>query len=380
MISNGHTLNNFKKKESYGMKIIEVRTELFPIALKTPFKTALREVQALDVIRVKIYMDNGIIGVGEAAPTPAITGDTQEGILRDIEQHYRPYLLNRELTQPFQLLSELKKLVSHATSAKAAIDIAVFDALAKQQHQPLYQYLGGTRPSLATDYTVSIGSEEKMVNDARAYAQKGFVELKVKMGLDDPEVEVAKLTAMNQALDGKIRFRIDANQGWSPKEAVEIIQSWKGLPIQFIEQPVKAHDIKGMAYVTAHSPFPIMADESLYSLADAQVLIDHQACHMFNIKLMKTAGIQGALEIFRLAKEENIPCMMGSMIEGYVGMAAAIHFAAGMNTITYNDLDVPFMWKLTDQAKKQMGFTINRNMLTLSHQAGLGITMEEGLA
>jgi L-alanine-DL-glutamate epimerase-like enolase superfamily enzyme len=101
---------------------------------------------------------------------------------------------------------------------------------------------------------------------------------------------------------------------------------------------------------------------------------------MFNIKLMKTAGIQGALEIFRLAKEENIPCMMGSMIEGYVGMAAAIHFAAGMNTITYNDLDVPFMWKLTDQAKKQMGFTINRNMLTLSHQAGLGITMEEGLA
>lgn len=362
------------------MKIKEVQTEIVPITLKTPFKTALREVQTLDVVRVKIYLDNGIVGVGEAAPTPAITGDTQESIWHDITQCYRPYLLGRELSHPINMLTELKELVPHATSAKAAIDIAVFDALAKQAQQPLYQYLGGKQASLQTDYTISIGSKEKMVADAQGYVKQGFTELKVKMGLDDPEVEVAKLKAMNQALDGKIQFRIDANQGWEPREAVEIIQSWKGLPIQFIEQPVKAHDLDGLAFVTKNSPFPIMADESLYNLADAKALIQHKACHMFNLKLMKTAGIQGALEIFQLAQKEQIPCMMGSMIEGYVGMAAAVHFAAGMNTLAYNDLDVPFMWKLTEQAKKQMGFTISKNTLTLSNQAGVGIWLEEGRA
>lgn len=143
------------------MKIKEVQTELVPIALKTPFKTALREVQTLDVVRVKIYLDNGIVGVGEAAPTPAITGDTQESIWHDITQCYRPYLSGRELSHPINMLTELKELVPHATSAKAAIDIAVFDALAKQAQQPLYQYLGGKQASLQTDYTISIGHNGK---------------------------------------------------------------------------------------------------------------------------------------------------------------------------------------------------------------------------
>lgn len=355
------------------MKLLTANVTLFPIQLKAPFKTALREVQSLDVVRVVLIWDNGIIGVGEAAPTPAITGDTQEKIIEDIEQLYVPFLIGKEIADSLEQLTAMKQLVRGRTSAKAAIDIAIFDSLAKQQKQPLFRYLGGTTTTLETDYTISINTPKQMVTDSLAKYQEGFTCLKVKMGLDDPAIEIEKLYAIHHALNEKVQFRIDANQGWQPTEAIQIIEACRELPIQFIEQPVKAHDISGLAYVTKRSLFPIMADESLYDVADAQRLIDEKACDMFNIKLMKAGGIQGAIQIYQLANQHQIPCMIGSMIEGYVGLAAASHFALGMSANFFIDLDVPFMWKPFEHMTEYTGMSFKKNQLTVQNKLGLGV-------
>ena len=356
------------------MKITQIVVKKIPIQLNTPFKTALREVQFLDVIRVFIHFDNGIIGIGEAAPTKVITGDTEESIITDIKDVFTPFLLGKEVTKDLNLLAEMDLLLEHHTSPKAAIDIAIHDALAKDSKLPLYKFLGGQNNELVTDYTISIGQKEQMIATAQEKVVAGFSSLKVKLGLDDVTEEIAKIKSMNEALEGKVSFRIDANQGWRPEDAVEIINQWQDIPIDFIEQPVKADDFAGLKLVTENTKIPIMADESVFSLADAKELIRGQYCDLINIKLMKTGGLRQAKEIYQLANENKIGCMVGSMIEGYAGLAAAAHFTCGMGKMDFVDLDVPFMWQQKANDSQTTGMKISAGKLTLTDRIGLGIT------
>jgi len=355
------------------MIIDKIEIKKIPIKLNAPFKTALREVQVLDVIRVLIFFTNGLVGIGEAAPTKVITGDTEERIIADITKRFAPFLKGKKIDPSLTLLDDLNQLVKGHSSAKAAIDIALHDALAKAANLPLYRYLGGTSQELDTDFTISIGSPEKMCRDAQEKVNSGFRSLKIKLGLGTIEEEVKKIKQINQYLEGEIPFRIDANQGWTKEEAVQILQEWQGIPIDFVEQPVKAADFAGLKYVTERSAIRIMADESVFSYQDAKQLIEEQCCDALNIKLMKTGGIREGRKIFALAQAHQIPVMVGSMIEGYGGMAAAAHFALGMSEVRYFDLDVPFMWDTTGITTAQQGVLLQPGRLVVREVNGIGI-------
>lgn len=345
-----------------------------PIQLSSIFKTALREVSHVNVVRVYIHFDNGIVGIGEAAPTHVITGDTEASITSAINDIFGPFLIGRELDEELTILDEMKSLLVHNSSPKAAIDIALHDALAKASSKPLYEFLGGGSPRLETDYTISIGTPEKMVQDAKTKVAEGFKSLKVKLGLDPVEIEVAKIRRMNEALGGKIPFRIDANQGWTPDVAIQILNEWSDIPIDFIEQPVKSWDFAGMAKVTANTNIPIMADESLFGIHDAKRLLDEKCCNLLNIKLMKSAGIKEARAIHDLASEYKVDCMIGTMIEGYASLSAAAHIAASAKQVKFYDLDVPFMWNLQGKNLADIGLEIGRGEVLLTEEDGIGIS------
>ncbi|MBC1533345.1 dipeptide epimerase [Listeria seeligeri] len=356
------------------MKITKIKTHIVPIQLSSTFKTALREVSHVNVVRVYIHFDNGIVGIGEAAPTHVITGDTEASITSAINDIFGPFLIGRELDEELTILDEMKSLLVHNSSPKAAIDIALHDALAKASSKPLYEFLGGGSPRLETDYTISIGTPDKMVQDAKTKVAEGFKSLKIKLGLDPVEIEVAKIRRMNEALGGKIPFRIDANQGWTPDVAIQILNEWSDIPIDFIEQPVKSWDFAGMAKVTANTNIPIMADESLFGIHDAERLLDEKCCNLLNIKLMKSAGIKEARAIHDLASEYKVDCMIGTMIEGYASLSAAAHFAASAKQVKFYDLDVPFMWNLQGKNLADIGLEIGRGELLLTEEDGIGIS------
>ncbi|MBC1765290.1 dipeptide epimerase [Listeria seeligeri] len=356
------------------MKITKIKTHIVPIQLSSTFKTALREVSHVNVVRVYIHFDNGIVGIGEAAPTHVITGDTEASITSAINDIFGPFLIGRELDEELTILDEMKSLLVHNSSPKAAIDIALHDALAKASSKSLYEFLGGGSPRLETDYTISIGSPDKMVQDAKTKVAEGFKSLKIKLGLDPVEIEVAKIRRMNEALGGKIPFRIDANQGWTPDVAIQILNEWSDIPIDFIEQPVKSWDFAGMAKVTANTNIPIMADESLFGIHDAKRLLDEKCCNLLNIKLMKSAGIKEARAIHDLASEYKVDCMIGTMIEGYASLSAAAHFAASAKQVKFYDLDVPFMWNLQGKNLADIGLEIGRGELLLTEEDGIGIS------
>lgn len=347
------------------------------VPLKKPFKTALRTVVAAEAIIVQLTTSDGRSGFGEAPPTHVITGDTLDGIERAV-QLITAQLTGLDIRRPERLFEKLHKTLIGNTSAKAAIDMALYDLIAQRAQLPLTQYLGGYRESVETDYTVSVNAPEEMANDAAVYEKQGFSVLKVKVGIDTPDNDLKRIQAIRARVGDKVTLRLDANQGWDPKSAVRIINTMEqaGLAIELIEQPVPASDIEGLKFVTDHTMTPIMADESIFSPADARRVLELRAADLINIKLMKAGGIHQALKINALAESYGVRCMTGSMIETKLGLSAAAHFAASQPNVTRFDFDAPLMLK---EDIVPGGITYSGRTIHFSQQPGLGIDTERFL-
>ena len=252
------------------MKITEIRLGKLSAALHVPFKTALRTVERVEDIVVAVVTDTGAVGYGEAPPTGAITGDTADAILGAFKSHIAKTLLGREVDELETLLGDLDACVVHNESAKAAADMALYDLYGQLYGVPVYKMLGGARKQIETDITISVNPPDEMARDAADAVARGYRCLKVKVG-KDAAMDFLRLRAVREAAGGEAALRIDANQGWTPREAVRILNQLQeaGLDIELVEQPVKARDIEGMAFVTARSLVPVLADESVFSPMDA---------------------------------------------------------------------------------------------------------------
>ncbi|GGD10540.1 mandelate racemase/muconate lactonizing enzyme family protein [Pontibacillus salipaludis] len=349
--------------------------ETYPVAepLKKPFKTALRTVTVAESIYVKVTCDNGITGWGEAPPTHVITGESIASIEYAISHIIKPLLLEKSLLNREALFESLAQSMVGNTSAKAAVDMALHDCFAQACGLPLYQLLGGYKSELETDYTVSVNDPEEMAADATQYIQEGFNVLKVKVGKDEIEKDIERIRKIREKIGHEPTIRLDANQGWTVKEAIYAIQRMEELDlrIELVEQPVKAHDIEGLKRVTDATQTPIMADESVFSPHQAKQVLETRSTDLINIKLMKSGGIHQAMQINKLAESYGVPCMVGSMIETKIGITAAAHFAASQKNVRFVDFDAPLML-LNDSIEG--GVTYNGRHIIFSEGAGLGIT------
>lgn len=351
------------------IKSIKVQEAAVP--LKRPFKTALRTVTTAQTLIVKMIASNGFIGYGEAAPTPVITGDTLPSIKEAVNHVIGPKIIGMRLADAEDIKTVIDQSMVHNSSPKAALNIAVNDLLAQSYGVPLYQLLGGHSNKITTDYTVSVGSTDDMITQAQDLIHKGFTTLKIKVGSNSEQEDLDKVIAIRKAVGTNVNIRLDANQGWHPKQAVAAINRMRDLKlnIQLVEQPVKAVDFAGMAYVTAHTITMIMADESIFSVADAARMIEMHGCDIINLKLMKAGGIDNALKINTLSEAAGIPCMVGSMIESSVSVTAAAHLAAAKRNIKYVDLDASMMFTSNPVAG---GIINTRNEITFPDSSGLG--------
>lgn len=354
------------------MKIVRIETGEVNIPLVTPFKTSLRTVESVNDIVVRVITDDGQMGYGEAPPTAVITGDTKGSIKCAIEEFIAPSLVGMDIENLDGIMKKLHGCILKNTSAKAAVDMAVYDLFAKSCQKPLYRLLGGNRSQIETDLTISVNEIDEMVSDSRKAVSDGFQILKIKVGKESTK-DIDRIYAIQQAVGKNIRLRIDANQGWTPKEAVRIITALedKGIEMDLVEQPVSAHDFEGMKFVTARVNTPILADESVFSAEDAIRLIRERGADLINIKLMKTGGIYNALRLCAVAEEYGVECMIGCMLESKIAVSAAAHLAAAKGIITRADLDGPSLCR-TDPYIGGPLFT--GSTITMNESWGLGIT------
>lgn len=353
------------------MKIAEIEVGEISVPLVTPFKTALRTVETIEDIVVKITADTGENGYGEAPPTAVITGDTRGSIICAIRDYIRPALLGMEIENIDGIMHKLHTCIQKNTSAKACVDMAVYDLLGKRYGVPLYRLLGGYRRELETDLTISVNPIDEMVRDSISAVKRGFRILKVKVGKEG-EKDIERIAAIRDAVGKDVKIRVDANQGWTAKEAIRILSvlEREGLDIELCEQPVKAQDIDGLRAVTKAVSTPILADESVFSAEDAMEILRTHAADLINIKLMKTGGIYGALKICAIAETCGVECMMGCMLESKLAVSAAAHLAAAKRIITRTDLDGPSLCR-TDPFEGGPDFLESR--IVMNDRPGIGI-------
>lgn len=309
--------------------------------LSSPFEISLGVQREITNAKVVVETSDGVTGVGEAAPVPSVTGETQGTVIKACE--YGGSLIEgMQLADVRGISDTLKQSLRTQSAARAGIEIAVYDALCRTYGCSLADFVGGRDADVRTDDTIGITSVEEAEHDASDAIEAGFNELKIKIGGDVDE-DIRRVTAIHEvAPDAELK--IDANQGYSPKEAiqfVEAIQS-KGIEIALFEQPVPYHDISGLQTVTDAVSVSIAADESVFTREDAARVIKHDAADIINIKLMK-AGIRDALDIIGMAQANGLQLMIGCMLESSIGINAGAHLVSGTGAFSYVDLDGNFV-------------------------------------
>lgn len=360
------------------MKIKKIHAGEIKVPLKTPFKTAVRTVTHMHSLVLCIETDDGRTGYGEAPATAVITGDTIDSMRAGLAV-LAPMLIGRDLADFNACIQVIAKGVVHHTSLKAALEMALFDLRAQFFGMPLYRLLGGGTPRLKTDVTISVNDTAAMVADCVKAVDEGFDALKVKVGGRTWREDVDTTIAIHNAIGPNVSIRLDANQGWTRKHALKVLQALEaaGIEIEFVEQPVKATDVAGLKFITERTNVPVLADEAVFGFDDALHILATGSADIVNIKLMKTGGLSQAIEIAQLTRRMHRGVMIGCMLEGAISVTAAAHFAVAFaDVVTHIDLDGP---QLCTGRAVTGGLQMNGPWIELPESPGLGIERIDGL-
>ena len=345
-----------------------------PIRLKETFVTSLGPLDFAENVIVIIKTNNGITGFGECSPFMSINGESMDTCYV-VAQYLAKSLIGKNALDIEQCSLLMDKTIFANTSIKSAFDIALYDIASQQAGLPLYRFLSGTNnKKIITDYTVSIGKATKMANDAQKIIDNGFQFIKVKLG-ESKEKDIERIQLMRAKIGMDTPIRIDANQGWSVNDAIEILKELGQYNIQHCEEPIARWNYMEMKKVKEQSPIPIMADESCLDHNDAKRLIDLGACDMFNIKLGKSSGIFKAKKIIALANAAGMKLQLGGFLESRLAFTAAAHLALTSDNIIHFDFDTPLMF-VEDPVIGGIRFD-NKGMITVPETNGLGATVDE---
>lgn len=315
------------------MKITKIEIDPLDLELQTALTVAYGSYAVLNYALIKVHTDDGLTGLGEASPDPEVTGETQDSVIAAL-QDMRSVLIGHDPFSIESIIEICEARIPDQPAAIAAIDMALYDLMGKQLSIPAYQLLGGkSRPYVDLYPVIPLDTPDVMAGRSSQFAGMGAQVLKIKLGTI-PEEDLARLNAIHNAVGGQVRLRLDINQGWRDAgTSIDTINKMDDFNIEWVEQPVAAEDLDGLAEVSYAVDVPIMADESCLGPEDVLEIACEGAADLINIKLMKCGGIYQALKMLAIAEAADIPCILGSMGESSIGSAAGLHFVIARPSI-----------------------------------------------
>lgn len=327
-----------------------------PIDLKltVPFRIS-RGVQYTSPNAIVQVTHEDFTGYGEASPAEYY-GESVETVLACIALFAGnlgndPFLIE-------DIMHNLDYIIGLNPSAKAAVDMALYDIMGKTLGVPVYKLLGlNPAHSAHTSFTIGLDTPVNMAK--KALVARDYPILKIKVGTKH-DLDIIK--AIRDVTDATLR--VDANTGWTPKEAIKNISAFAPYNIEFVEQPVPAHDLAGLKLIRDNVPLPIIADESCVTVEDIPRVAE--CVDGINIKLMKCGGIAHALKMIHVARAHNLRIMIGCMIESSLAITAAAHLTP---LVDYADLD----GHLLIDNDPYVGVTVEKGKLVLPDGPGLGV-------
>ncbi|SDQ25489.1 dipeptide epimerase [Natronobacterium texcoconense] len=311
---------------------LETSFQRHTLPLEFPFTISRGTSTETDVVTVRIEDDEGTVGVGGAGPSAHYgeTADTVEAVLPDllsvVEDVDDPHQLGR-------IERRMRETVERNPAARCAVSIALHDLVTKRLGVSLYEYWGlDPVDTVESSYTIGIDDTETMREKTELALERGYTTLKVKLGTDR-DIEIVE-TIRDVAPAEDVRLYVDANEAWTPREAVRKIEKLAAYDLEFVEQPVPAENPEGLQFVYERAALPIAADESCITVEDVPQIANR--CDIANLKLMKCGGLREAKRIIHAARAHGLQVMCGCMSESNASIAAACHLAPMLD---YADLD-----------------------------------------
>jgi L-alanine-DL-glutamate epimerase-like enolase superfamily enzyme len=337
---------------------MRLRHEVVTIHTKHPFVIARGGSSEYRVVRVTVVDDDGVEGWGEAAPN-RFYGESVQSVAEALAR-FAPLLEGGDPWALENAEASMNATIGRNGSAKSALSAALHDLAGKRLGVPVYR-LWGLDPAKSprSSFTIAIAEGakelERRIDEAHEYPV-----LKIKLGTNR-DADIIK--TVRKAAPDKV-LRVDANAAWAPKHALRMIDLLRDLGVEFVEQPVPAHDVDALRYVREHSPLPVIADESCVTASDIPRLVG--AVDGINIKLSKCGGLREALRMIATARAHNLLVMAGCMVETSLGITAAAHFAP---LLDFADLDGAAL--LRDDPHD--GATIDGGIIRIPDRPGLGV-------
>ncbi len=326
-------------------------------------------------VLVRIELDDGAVGYGEAAPLPPYNGETQADALTTLRAAHA-WVVGRDVsTEGWRRLAEEFRVRGGAGcgSAQCAFEMALLDALARGDGTPLWKFFGGAGTTLETDMTVTTGTPAEAADAARSIRARGIRMIKVKVGgKQGPAHDLERIAAIHGVAPDSPLI-LDGNAGVTRAAASELVRGLKarGIAPALLEQWLAKDDLAGARALAAESGWLVAADETVTSAADARRVVAAQSAQVINIKLMK-AGVAEALDIAAVARDAGLALMIGGNVESILAMTVSACFAAGQGGFRFADLDTPLFLASNPF---EGGYALTGGTISVAHiKAGHGVT------
>jgi L-alanine-DL-glutamate epimerase-like enolase superfamily enzyme len=332
---------------------------------------------ASQLLIVFIRTNAGIEGIGEVTGSPDWSGETFVGARQVIEHRFAPHLIGEDPRQIRYCMGKLNKTFANSF-AKAGIEMALFDILGKSLNAPVYQLLGGAvRPfEIPLRFPVMPVGPKESADVAKRMVAEGFRTIKLKVGHDPLEYDLERVRQVREVIGPDIRLTVDANGGWSVNEAIRAAPHLEEYDVAFVEQPVDRLDMDGLARVRSQIRLPVMADESVFTMADALNCIRKEAADIISIYPGKHGGILNTVAMCSMAEAAGVHCAIGSNMEWDIASAAMAHVTVALPNITVERYaaDIIGPWFHIEHAMESPPM-VNAGVLTVPQGPGLGIVL-----
>jgi L-alanine-DL-glutamate epimerase-like enolase superfamily enzyme len=350
------------------LRISELSFRPLDVELCEPFGIATGTQRVAKNVLVSIRLDDGTVGLGEAAPFPAVNAETQEMVLSALPR--AQLTLTGHSAERYRVVAHaMREILPEVPSARAAIETALLDALCRSRGQSLWAFFGGAEPELVTDITIPTGDADSARAAAERAVRAGFLTLKVKVGGGPVELDVERLLAIHAAAPDA-ELVLDANGSFSADAALELLDGLGQIRerVALFEQPTAAEDWDGLDVVGRLGHVLVAADESARSASDVARLAAARVVSVVNIKITKS-GIVEAWDMIATARAHGLGLMVGGMVETELAMSASACMAGGVGGFRFVDLDTPLFMaeRPLEGGFQQVGPHLALGGITLGH-------------
>lgn len=315
-------------------RIVDMRVHCVTIPAKAVHSHGSGDVGSINVALCEIVTDSGLTGWGEASPWPVFTG-TLEGNAAALHVHLRHLVIGRDpvLVEPLMTRAD-RALVGH-NEAKAALECALLDIMGQIAGLPIAELVGGRqRGSIPLSFSVANPDIDADLDDVAQIWDSGVRIFKLKTGFADHAFDLMRLEKLRARYGDAIRLRIDYNQGLPAYDAIRHIRDLEAFRPEFVEQPVRMFECEALAEITRAVDVPIMADESVFDVRDAQQGAATRIADIFSLKTAKSGGIRRCIEIAAIARAAGIEVYGGCMFETSIAHMAGAHLMAAIPNLT----------------------------------------------